>query len=171
MRPSGRGFRCFPYLWSGGSPVRFPEGSIVKGPSKVLGYLFMDFKAKPWCSTRAKFAAWQPMVCREPGLHLWSGKNNFFERPLLLAQLMLSFPWTQSQRETVKHTYIKHDCQDWKTLTKWRMHGGLPRYMSTSSLWFYNPRAYKKALLKHGCNVDMVEWYYELLTHRNLHTT
>ena len=29
----------------------------------------------------------------------------------------------------------------------------------------------KNALLKHGCHPDMVAWYYELLTHRNLVTT
>ena len=29
----------------------------------------------------------------------------------------------------------------------------------------------KQALLKHGCHADMVEWYYELIIHRNLFTT
>ena len=32
------------------------------------------------------------------------------------------------------------------------------------------PEHVKKALLKHGCR-DMVDWYYELITHRNLETT
>ena len=29
----------------------------------------------------------------------------------------------------------------------------------------------KNALLKHGCHPDMVDCYYELITHRNLETT
>ena len=33
------------------------------------------------------------------------------------------------------------------------------------------PEHIKRALLKHGCHPDMVEWYYELLIHRNLKTT
>ena len=33
------------------------------------------------------------------------------------------------------------------------------------------PEHIRRALLKHGCNPDMVEWYYELLKHRNLSTT
>ena len=33
------------------------------------------------------------------------------------------------------------------------------------------PEHTKNALLKHGCPTDMVEWYYELLTHRYLETT
>ena len=28
-----------------------------------------------------------------------------------------------------------------------------------------------RALLKHGCHPDVVDWYYELITHRNLETT
>ena len=33
------------------------------------------------------------------------------------------------------------------------------------------PEHIRKSLLKHGCNHNMVEWYYELLKHRNLITT
>ena len=33
------------------------------------------------------------------------------------------------------------------------------------------PEHIKRALLKHGCHPDMVEWYYKLLIHRNLKTT
>ena len=33
------------------------------------------------------------------------------------------------------------------------------------------PERIKKLLLKHGCHPDMVDWYYELITHRNLETT
>ena len=33
------------------------------------------------------------------------------------------------------------------------------------------PEHIKNALLKHGFPVDMVDWYYELLTHRNLEAT
>ena len=33
------------------------------------------------------------------------------------------------------------------------------------------PEHIKNALLKHGCLPDMVDWYYELITHRNLITT
>ena len=33
------------------------------------------------------------------------------------------------------------------------------------------PEHIKSALLKHGCHPDMVDWYYELITHRNLETT
>ena len=33
------------------------------------------------------------------------------------------------------------------------------------------PEHNKNALLKHGCPTDMVDWYYELITHRNLETT
>ena len=33
------------------------------------------------------------------------------------------------------------------------------------------PEHIKNALLKHGCHPDMVDWYYELITHRNLVTT
>ena len=33
------------------------------------------------------------------------------------------------------------------------------------------PEHIRKSLIKHGCNLDMVEWYYELLKHRNLITT
>ena len=34
-----------------------------------------------------------------------------------------------------------------------------------------SPEHIKSALLKHGCHPDMVDWYYELITHRNLETT
>ena len=30
------------------------------------------------------------------------------------------------------------------------------------------PEHIKNALLKHGCHPDMVDWYYELITHRNV---
>ena len=33
------------------------------------------------------------------------------------------------------------------------------------------PEHIKRALLKHGCHPDMVDWYYELITHRNLEST
>ena len=33
------------------------------------------------------------------------------------------------------------------------------------------PEHIKRVLLKHGCHPDMVDWYYELITHRNLETT
>ena len=33
------------------------------------------------------------------------------------------------------------------------------------------PEHIKRALLKHGCHPDMVDWHYELITHRNLKTT
>ena len=33
------------------------------------------------------------------------------------------------------------------------------------------PEHIKNALFKHGCHPDIVDWYYELLTHRNLVTT
>ena len=33
------------------------------------------------------------------------------------------------------------------------------------------PEHINNALLKHGCHPDMVDWYYELITHRNLVTT
>ena len=33
------------------------------------------------------------------------------------------------------------------------------------------PKHIRNALIKHGCPVDMVEWYYEFLIHRNLETT
>ena len=33
------------------------------------------------------------------------------------------------------------------------------------------PEHIRKSLLKHGCNPDMVKWYYELLKNRNLSTT
>ena len=33
------------------------------------------------------------------------------------------------------------------------------------------PEHIKNALLKHGCHPDMVDWYYELITHGNLVTT
>ena len=33
------------------------------------------------------------------------------------------------------------------------------------------PEHIKTALLKHACHPDMVDWYYELITHRNLVTT
>ena len=33
------------------------------------------------------------------------------------------------------------------------------------------PEHIKNALLKNGCHPDMVDWYYELITHRNLETT
>ena len=33
------------------------------------------------------------------------------------------------------------------------------------------PEHIKNAILKHGCHPDMVDWYYELITHRNLITT
>ena len=34
-----------------------------------------------------------------------------------------------------------------------------------------SPNHIKSDLLKHGCPKDMVDWYYELPTHRNLQTT
>ena len=33
------------------------------------------------------------------------------------------------------------------------------------------PEHIRRALIKHGCHPDMVEWYYELLKHRNLSTS
>ena len=33
------------------------------------------------------------------------------------------------------------------------------------------PEHIKKALLKHGCHPDMVDWYYELMTQRTLEAT
>ena len=33
------------------------------------------------------------------------------------------------------------------------------------------PEHIKKLLLKHGCHPNMVDWYYELITLKNLETT
>ena len=46
------------------------------------------------------------MVCREPGLMVRLEKWDFFERPLPLAQLMLSL--SMDTVATVQHTYVIH---------------------------------------------------------------
>ena len=66
--------------------VRFPEGPIAKGPELVLGYLIMVFR--PTSVPLSKVGC-QWCVASQVSLTR-SEKWDFFERPLPLAQLMLS---------------------------------------------------------------------------------
>ena len=89
MGPSGRGFGEFSYLWSVGVASSIPGRTNCKRAWIDPGIPLYGVSDQPLCP-RAKLAACQPMVCCEPCLLAQSGKWDFFERPLPVAQLMLS---------------------------------------------------------------------------------
>ena len=113
--PSGRGLGDFPYLWSGGGVCRFDsrKGQLWKGlewsRDTAPWFLRPTLVSKVGGMTanglsRARFA-W---AVRKTGL-LW-------KTSLALAQLMLSLSMdTQSQRATIKHTYLHTGLREqWK---------------------------------------------------------
>ena len=94
------------------SPVRFQEESIEKGPGLILGYLFMVFQT----SLSALEQSWlhdTSQICsrsRENGTSL----KDIFPWP----SRCCPFPWTQSQRATVKtynqqaHSHQQSHCSN-----------------------------------------------------------
>ena len=104
MGPSVREFGDFPYLWSWGLPVRFPEGPIVKGTELVLGYLFMV--SQPNLSSLEQIWLHDGQWCVTSHICLHGRENRTFLKDLSpWPSWFCPFPWTQSQRATVKHTY------------------------------------------------------------------
>ena len=85
-----------------GLPVHFPEGPNAKG----TGMPFRDYLAQPQ-SSRTKFAAREPTVCREPGLIIRLGQRDSFERPLP-ADVSLSMDTVTAEegRPVNIHTYV-----------------------------------------------------------------
>ena len=74
MGPSGRGFGDFPSCEVGMASLIPGRTNWEKAWDTLHG--ISDQPSYP----RAELAAWQPMVCREPGLLAGSEKGDFFER-------------------------------------------------------------------------------------------
>ena len=90
MGPAGRGFGDFPCLWRKDRHFDSRKDQSWKGLEWSCNSLNC-FSAQPQCP-RAKLAACQPMVCREPGLLMRSGKRTSL-KAFSEAQLVNAVPF------------------------------------------------------------------------------